>query len=134
MVQHVVNIDYPLTFENSNVWGQVPDMHICVDLKYSQFVNIKYKILVATSHPNWNNNHLVTRVKVDGVEDPIFRHKTGNTVYHTNTASDRAWLCKGKHEITVEYRTPANIQFVPKTDSWMLHFAVEYMALNSPQS
>ena len=72
-------------------------MKISFELDYNQFVTIKYKIMVPSSHSDMGNHHLANRVKINGVEDPVFRYNAGNYFYHNNEASDRVWMKKGKN-------------------------------------
>ena len=69
-------------------------------LKYSQFVNIYYNIILFT-----NGNHcFITRVMVDNVENRIFRVITANTAYHSHSQSQKVWMEAGLHYVRVEFR------------------------------
>ena len=82
-MQKLVNIDYVYTLQTTNTWQQFPDMYFRFNLKYSQFVNVAYKILLWTP----GNDYFCTRVLIDGKEERIMRDITGNYYNHSNKAS-----------------------------------------------
>lgn len=73
-VEKKADVRYQYCLSSKNVYTQFPDMAIELHLPYDQFVHIKYKIVLQT----FPVSHIVTRVLIDGVEDPDFRAKSGN--------------------------------------------------------
>ena len=125
-IQHEVDVDYVFTISDIGSWQQFPDMAIEFDLKYSQFVEIKYNIQLYTKL------YIVTRVMVDGSESRKFRQTTGNFEWHSNSIADKVWLEKGKHKIKVEYRLHADsgkVNVYPLSDWQLAYFSVSYLEL-----
>ena len=90
----MVDVNYFIQIEPRGGMKQYPDMNIEFYLDFPQFVNIEYSIIVELG----KDAHLITRVVVDGYEQPAYRCMTSNMRwYHSNQRSKKLWLGKGKH-------------------------------------
>lgn len=98
---------------NSNQWADFPELSIKLELDKESHVIAFYQIVMAGS-----NSHLVTRLVVDGKDQRHTRSITGNTVYWSPASLWSNKLAKGKHTITVQYRTPKGGQNHPAGDDW----------------
>ena len=95
-VEKIVRVNYPYTLNTNNQYAPFPDMSIPFYLAFDQFVKIHRNIQFING-----GGYLVTRVRIDGTEDPDFRINTGDTVSHSHVLSDEVWLAKGKHTVVV---------------------------------
>ncbi len=94
---------------NVNGWKDYPELKINVELAEAQLAAVGYVITIGSS----GATHLVTRLLVDNAEAVYYRAISGNTVYHTNAVNGHVYLNSGKHEITVQYRTPGSVSSSP---------------------
>jgi hypothetical protein len=92
-VEQIVDVTYPysLITSNQSQWSQFPDMKIMINLDIGQYVRIRYNIICYSTV----NSYLVTRVKIDGVENRFFRCISQNTIYHHNAGDKEVYLEKG---------------------------------------
>ena len=98
LVQKLVNVDYHIRIDNPNKWYQFPDMNIYWTQDTPQFVNFEYQITISAN----KCASLMTRLIVDGKENPFFRVITSNEYFdHTNQKSKKMWLPKGEHNARV---------------------------------
>lgn len=120
----MVNVTYPysLQFIKYDVWAQFPDMNLVIELKLSQYVLISYRIIGYST----GTYYLITRVKIDGVENAHFRDMSYSNVYRSNSASKNVYLEKGNHTITVEYRNDGLTSNQVYADWNCAIFTVEY--------
>jgi hypothetical protein len=56
-------IHYPLAIVPNQVWTQMPDMAVLIDLPFPQAVMIRYSIQILTPAAGW----MITRLMIDGV-------------------------------------------------------------------
>ena len=86
-VEQIVDVTYPysLITSDSNQWWQFPDMKIIINLDIGQYVRIRYKIICYSTV----NSYLVTRVKIDGVENRFFLCMAQNTIIITMQVAKR---------------------------------------------
>ncbi len=75
----------------------------------AQLAAVGYVITIGSS----GDTHLVTRLLIDNVEADYYRAISGNTAYHTNAVNGHVYLSAGRHEITVQYRTPGSVSTGP---------------------
>ncbi len=87
----------------------------------AQLAAVGYVITIGSS----DVTHLVTRLLVDNAEVEYYRAISGNTVYHTNSVDGHVYLSAGRHEITVQYRTPGSVSSSP-ADWTVAHLQVVY--------
>ena len=99
--------------QNSNSWAAFPELSTEFELDKDAYVIAHYQISM-----HGNNSHLVTRLVVDGEAQTHTRAITGNTMYWSPASLWSNKLGKGKHVISVEYRTPAGGTNHPARDDW----------------
>lgn len=128
-VEKLINVTYPysLQFVRWNIWAQFPDMNIVIDLELPQYVLISYRIIGYST----GTHYLITRVKIDEVENTHFRDMSGNIHYRSNSASKQVYLEKGSHTITVEYRNDGTTSNQQYSDWNCALFTVEYYKYQS---
>ena len=73
LIQVKNEVDYTFSLKASDSWSLYQGFREEVELGFSQFVNIEYRIVAILG-----NNYFVTRVKIDGKEDKSFRMIYGN--------------------------------------------------------
>lgn len=101
-------------------------MKIMINLDIGQYVRIRYNIICYSTV----NSYLVTRVKIDGVENRFFLCMAQNTIYHHNAGDKEVYLEKGTHPITLEYRGDAQIINNYQRDWTCAIFSVEHRKIN----
>ena len=84
-------------------------MKTTITLNRPQYIDLAY--LTALEWVTGGKTHLVTRIKIDGVEEGKYRMTQGDTRFISNHLSGKVWLGKGNHEISLEYRTPGKVSF-----------------------
>ena len=91
LVRKMVHLNYSITINPDNRWSQFPDMKIEFFLERPQFVNFDYKTTITTG--DQGTGHMVTRLMIDGRENPLFRVIQATKFYDlTNQSSRKVWL------------------------------------------
>ena len=95
------------SFVQDNQWHQFSDLTTSISLTKTADVLVTYN--TSNMIPAGSGIFFVTRLKIDGIENKMFRSIQGNTsggfVYFSNNASGVVSLGVGTHTFTVEYRT-----------------------------
>ena len=102
-----------MALQNTNKWAAFPELSTEFVLDKDAHVIAYYQITMRGS-----NSHLVTRLVVDGEVQTQTRAITGNTAYWSPASLWSNKLEKGKHVISVEYRTPVGGNNHPAGDDW----------------
>ena len=88
------------TVTNTDTFAQFSDLTLSFNLPSPAMGIIIYK-LTATG---LLEGRMITRVMVDGVEEPPLRDVSGNTHYYSNAGVFARPLSAGNHTVTVQYR------------------------------
>ena len=106
------------TLSSSNQWGDFNNLGLSLVLTQDTDVTVSYGIsMTCRIGDNFERQHLVTRLCLDGSELPDSRCITGNTTYWSASSLWMGSLPAGSHTFKVQYRTPSiNPVFDPNED------------------